>query len=376
MRKRRLVVAEGESCYHVVSRVAGRELLFGAGEKEAMLRMMGRQSRFSGVEVLAWCFMGNHFHLLLRVPDKEKATAGWTEEDYVERLRRIGSERFTRELLADVERWRREGNTEAVGRVAASVAARLFDLSAFMKEFKQRFSVWYNAEHGRVGTLWEERFRSVLVEGGGGLEAGGGPPAGSGVPGSDLPGRALRAVSAYIDLNPLRAGLVSRPEDYRWCSYAAALGGDAQARRGMAAVTGRSRWSLKALAEYRLLLYGEELAQEREGGDSPDGRGTGRRGGVSRAESEAVIAGGGRLSMAAALRYRVRHFTEGAAIGGRAFLEGVFEGNRDWFGPRRKSGARRIRGTGADWQGVMSLRDLKPRESASCGVGPSANLHE
>ena len=237
-RKSRLVFADGESCYHVVSRVAGRELLFGEAEKEAMLRMMKRQSWFSGVDVLAWCFMGNHFHLLLRVPDKRRMTAGWTEDDSIGRLRRIGSEEYTKGILADVKRWRKEGNTTGPRRVAESVEARLFDLSAFMKEFKQRFSVWYNAQHGRVGTLWEERFRSVLVEGGGELGA------------------------------------------------------------------------------------------------------------------------GGKLSMAEALRFRVRHFTEGAAIGGRQFLESVFEGRRAWFGPRRKDGARRIRGTGADWGGVMSLRDL------------------
>jgi hypothetical protein len=40
-------------------------------------------------------------------------------------------------------------------------------------------------------------------------------------------------VAAYIDLNPVRAGLVSEPEAYRWCSYAAAHGGMRLARSGL-----------------------------------------------------------------------------------------------------------------------------------------------
>ena len=46
-------------------------------------------------------------------------------------------------------------------------------------------------------------------------------------------GEAARAVAAYIDLNPMRAGLAKRPEDYRWCSYAAAVGGMRLARAGL-----------------------------------------------------------------------------------------------------------------------------------------------
>jgi hypothetical protein len=77
----------------------------------------------------------------------------------------------------------------------------MYDLSEFMKGVKQRFTQWYNREHGRTGTLWEGRFKSVLVEG----------------------GFAARVVAAYIDLNPVRAGMVSRPEDYRWSSYGVAM---------------------------------------------------------------------------------------------------------------------------------------------------------
>ncbi|MDA8454395.1 transposase [Acidovorax sp. GBBC 3334] len=60
----------------------------------------------------------------------------------------------------------------------------------------------FNQRHGRSGTLWEGRYRSTVLEA----------------------ERYLLACMAYIDLNPVRAGLVAQPEDYPWSSHAHALG--------------------------------------------------------------------------------------------------------------------------------------------------------
>tara|TARA_B100001123_G_C14874701_1_gene853434 strand:- start:28 stop:471 length:444 start_codon:yes stop_codon:yes gene_type:complete len=65
--------------------------------------------------------------------------------------------------------------------------ARMGDVTLFMKELKQCFSIWCNRSYKRYGTLWVERFKSVLIE--------------------DT-AACLRKVAAYIDLNPVRAGLV------------------------------------------------------------------------------------------------------------------------------------------------------------------------
>src|SRR5690606_30232061 len=91
---------------------------------------------------------------------------------------------------------------------------RFCDLSAFVKELKERFSRWFNKHHERRGTLWMERFKSVLVE----------------------DGDALRTMALYIDLNPVRAGLVEDPKDYRWTGYGEASGGSKRARRGLCKV--------------------------------------------------------------------------------------------------------------------------------------------
>src|SRR5690606_24331864 len=79
--------------------------------------------------------------------------------------------------------------------IVARYQSRLGDLSIFLKELKWRFSRWYNQTHDRVGTLWEDRYRSVLVEG---------------------DEHALMTIAAYIELNPVRAGLIDDPKDYRW----------------------------------------------------------------------------------------------------------------------------------------------------------------
>jgi putative transposase len=324
--------------FHVVTRTAGQEILFGDTEKETFHKILFKQLKFSGLRVLAWCFMGNHLHLLLEVPDKEKALAGWTEDDLIKRLAVFKDEMSTRLVLGDVEMFRGNGHAEGVSEIAARVRNRLFDLSVFVKELKQRMTIAYNHAHGRKGTLWEGRFKCTLVH----------------------YGEALRAVAAYIDLNPIRAGLVDKPEDYRWCSYAAAVGGMRLARSGLAeavtAARGLSRkvsWST-AQTSYRQLLFG--IGQEVHGGVTPDGY-VKPKGGFDQREIEAVCAAGGKLSLAAVLRCRVRYFTDGVVLGSKEFVDEFFEQRRAHFGKSRTSGARRMKG--AAWGPLRVLRDLR-----------------
>jgi len=325
-----------------VSRTAGREILFEDAEKETFQKILFKQLKFSGLRVYAWCFMGNHFHLLLEVPHREEALARLSDEDVLAKLSVFAKEKSTRFLLAELEDCRKAGNTVGVARIAERVRARLFDLSMFMKELKLRFTLAYNFSSGRTGTLWEGPFRCVLVE----------------------PGEALRAVAGYIDLNPIRAGLAGRPEDYRWCSYAAAVGGMRLAQTGLksAILFGGEKhlsWA-KAVARYREYLYGvgQEVEGTRDAQEAAQAGGKVKsRGGFSQREIEAVLAAGGRLTMAQALRCRIRYFTAGAVLGSQAFVDRFFESQRGFFGARRQSGGRRMKG--AQWGGLRVLRDLK-----------------
>jgi len=73
---------------------------------------------------------------------------------------------------------------------------KLSNLSEFVREIKVVFTRYYNKSHNRRGYFWGDRFKSVIVEN----------------------GETLINCLAYIDLNPLRAGIVERPENYRWNS--------------------------------------------------------------------------------------------------------------------------------------------------------------
>ena len=329
---------------HVVTRTAGQQILFGDDERERMRKILFKQLKFSGLRALAWCLMGNHLHLLLELPDKERALAGWTEDDFIARLSVFKDEMSTRLTLGDVEMFRRNGHADGVAEIAARVRGRLFDLSVFMKELKQRMTLAYNYGHGRSGTLWEGRFKCTLVEG----------------------GDALRAVAAYIDLNPVRAGLAERPEDYRWCSYAAAMGGMRPARAGLVSAISPEKkvgWA-KAAEKYREYLFG--VGREVKGGTTPDGYVKSKCGFTQR-EIEAVLAAGGKLTLAQALRCRVRYFTDGVVLGSQGFVDKFFESRREAFGDKRQSGGRRMKG--ADWGELRVLRNLKEQVVTTPGTG-------
>jgi hypothetical protein len=160
------------------------------------------------------------------------------------------------------------------------------DVSAFMKLVKQRFSIWYNRNHQRFGTLWAERFKSVLVEG---------------------RHHALRTVSAYIDLNAVRAGLVEDPAAYRFCGYGEAVGGSKPARVSLRRVVGGRDWRAVQSA-YRLLLMGA--------GNRPK---TGAAN-VSEKRNLQTIKQDGVIPVGEALRHRVRYFTQGLVLGSQSFV--------------------------------------------------------
>ncbi|MFT5413651.1 MAG: putative transposase [Verrucomicrobiales bacterium] len=326
---------------HVVTRTAGQEILFGDIEKETFRKILFKQLKFSGLRALAWCFMGNHLHLLMEVPDKEGALDGWTDDDVLAKLSVFSDEFSTRMLLGELEMFRKNGHEKGVAEIAERVRRRLFDLSLFMKELKQRMTLAFNYTHERRGTLWEGRFKCSLIE----------PSA-----------EALRAVAAYIDLNPVRAGLAERPEDYRWCSYAAAVGGMRLARSGLVSAIEfgrRSSWA-KARDAYREYLFGvgTEVEGTRTAQEAAQAQGDVQsKGGFTLREIEAVWAAGGKLSLAEALRCRIRYFTDGVVLGSQEFVDQFFQSRKEQFGSARRSGSRRMKG--AKWGNLRVLRDLK-----------------
>ncbi len=219
MRPNRLKPPEG-GVFHIVSRVVDRAMKFNSQEKEIFTGMMRRAERFSCVESLAYCVMSNHVHILVRVPPEGTEI---DEAELLDRYAALYGEARRRRLERSWERRREKGREESVEREKVALLARMHDVSEFAKTLKQRYSISYNRRHDRKGTLWEERFRSVLAE--------------------DTPS-VLREVAAYIDLNPVRAEIVESPSSYRWSGFGSLASGDPAARQGYLALLGDNQQAL------------------------------------------------------------------------------------------------------------------------------------
>lgn len=329
------------TCFHCLSRVVEGRFALGDSEKDHLLRLVHDHAMFCGLRVLTCCVMSNHFHLLLEVPAPPDRMP-----DAHEVLHRYG----VIAQPADIERARsqlqdlhRRGDEPGLRTYLDRFYRRMWDLSAFMKLLKQRFTQWHNARTGRRGTLWEERYKSVLVE---------------------SRGPALRAMAAYIDLNPVRAQLVNDPAAYRWSGYGLAHQGHVPSIEGVlhvARAAGRPR--LRS-AEKALELYREFLQPCLPAGNPLGAAGASpqtltptppeHRDRILRRLQDRE-----RVSLHDYLQCRVRYFTDGMIVGSREFVESVFKAAPDRFGARRQTGARRMRGL-ADL-GLFTARDLRLR---------------
>ncbi len=332
--------------YHCVSRVVDRRFVFGDEEREHFRMFMRMQENFTGCRVLTYCVMSNHFHVLLEVPPAPEG--GITDGLLLKRLAAFYSDGFVAGVAAELAGARKDGDEALATGIHARFTYRMHDLSEFMKTLLQRFTRWFNRTHERSGTLWEQRYKSVIVE--------------SGV--------AARTMAAYIDLNPVRAGMVSDPADYRWSGYGEAVGGGAKgngkkSREGIVRAcmshkgTGFEAERWKEVSQIYRRAMG--LALGRKSGRAA----VGMPGYATKNEAEMLESGDDEtvlpdLGMAGMLRRRVRYFTDGAVIGSKGFVNDAFAEARWRFTEKRQDGARRMRGSGAAAAGTLwSMRDLR-----------------
>ena len=171
----RLINREEKTAYHLMSRTALDGFPFGDVEKDELVKIIKQFSNLFFVDVFGYCIMSNHFHILCQIYPETY----FSDEEILKRCKAHYGEDLT---LSDEQ--------------LSFYREKLSSLSDYMKEIKQSFSRYYNKLHNRRGTLWGERYKSLIVEN----------------------GETLVNCLAYIDLNPVRAGIVEKPEDYRWCS--------------------------------------------------------------------------------------------------------------------------------------------------------------
>ena len=382
---------ERTGIYHIVARTVWKTFLFKEVEKECLRMIMRKYEAFCGVRILTYCLMSNHFHILLEVPPKQDAERllDAPDEEFLKRLEHIYSEDFVDEMRASFEKSRADaieadklGVTNDEGVPAGELSdlyireiklrytKRMCDLSEYVKAVKQRFTQWYNSENGTKGTLWEGRFKSELVQS----------------------GYAAQTVAAYIDLNPLRAGMVDDPKSYRWCGYAEALAGVKEAQLGLLSVMqgvenvvpnmellGLLSKSWKEVCDqYRMVLAVDGIALEQDvgmkmqqvvvQGEKKSIRKKKSKG-FSREESEKILLAGGKLSRAELLRCKVRYFSDGVVLGSKDFVNSFYkrlkassENSPNYQGEykSREEGARKVKQfKGKEGELLYSMRNLQ-----------------
>jgi len=297
-RERRLKVKGEAAYYHIISRTVGGEYYLGDVEKEKLVSIIQRFSRLFLVEIIGYCIMSNHFHLLV------KMNPGETLSDK-ELLKRVKTD---------------QGVMQGLTHDPELLRTRLSDISEYIRYIKQTFSRWYNRTHHRTGYFWGDRFKSVWIES----------------------GEALLACLAYIDLNPVRAEIVEKPEDYRFSSI------------GLRIQTGNRHHTLswdglpftnrhKALILYRAYLY-------QNGGLTVEGK----RGRIDPEILKAAKESDFQLHAGDLLRYRVRHFSDGLVIGSKGFIQTAYSTFGDTIIRKKSRGAYAV-GTAP---GIYSLRRL------------------
>jgi REP element-mobilizing transposase RayT len=309
-----------------MSRTVNSERCLDDTAREMFRRQLWQIADYCGVEILTYAIMSNHFHVLVRVPLKtEIADAELLRRHRVlypkptpyqtTRIDVIAAQ--LKEGGADADAWRKQQ------------LALMNDVSQFMKLLKQRFSVWFNRTHNRHGTLWSERFKSVLVEG---------------------RGHVMATMAAYIDLNPVRAGIVSDPKDYRFCGYAEAVAGRKTAQAGIIAIVAdeNNRAWRGVQDAYRLHLFGSGVAPR------------GDKAAISPEALEKVVAEGGTLPLATVLCCRVRYFSDGAVLGTRAFVAKHLTVYKRQTGHRKRTAPRPLPAI-TNWGDLVTLRGLRKK---------------
>jgi len=312
----RLINNEETTVYHVMSRTALDSFPLGDIEKDFMLDLLRQYASLYFVEILGFCLMGNHFHILVRMFPEHK----FTDEEIKKRYENFyGDEKIF-----------------AAGWIP-TLREKLSSLSEFVREIKVGFTRYYNKRHHRCGYFWGDRFKSVIVEN----------------------GETLINCLAYIDLNPLRAGLVERPEDYRWNS----LGYHVQTGNKdnfLSFDFGLKEFGVlnaeERLKRYRRYVYeaGALNRPEKMVTPVPSSGATGQAGVIHSKVLAKERENDFELNRVRRFKYRTRYFTDSGIIGSKEFVFENYQRFKGVFMSKREKIPRPVVGL----DGIYSLKRL------------------
>jgi len=182
--------------YHCISRCVRRAFLCGQDahsgncfehRRQWIVERLALLEQVFAIDIAAYAIMSNHYHLVLHINDSQ--AAGWSDAEVIERWLMLFSgpplirRHLSGEALTESERTK-------ITEVVSDWRDRLSDLSWFMRCLNEHIARQANQEDGCTGRFWEGRFKCQAL----------------------LDEQALLTCMAYVDLNPLRAGLADTPE--------------------------------------------------------------------------------------------------------------------------------------------------------------------
>ena len=277
----RLKITELEAWYHIHARVAGHKGEYPLAKPNVMRHLIKTIEHYSGIyfcKVAAFSIPGSHYHLVVKFEEERPVS----REVLREKTRLMYPSKAGQE---EIDRWSDEQWEH--------YRKRLFDVSEYMRNIQSAVARWYNYKFNRRGRFWADRFKSVYLQ----------------------DAQAVLDCILYVELNPVRAGLVERPEEWQGSSiYFRELGKAAWLAPLTEFVDPRTED--EALVEFRQLLYYRGSVPTKEG-----------QAAISQEILEAEIARG--FKVRGMFRKRLGYFVDGLAVGTEEFIRGRIEKLRE-----------------------------------------------
>jgi REP-associated tyrosine transposase len=288
MRGARMKVV-GEGCYyHLMNRISGckGEHPFTDVDKEYGFRLLKNLTEYFLVEVISAAWMGNHFHLVVYAPGPDELPS----TNVIAARHNAYYKSMKKTFKYGGSQMPHINSRNKI--LCHETGLKMIDISCFMRAYQQRFTVVYNQSRDRIGKLWANRFKSVILE----------------------KNHSLEACVLYVELNPVRAGLVESPADYRFTTWGRYCGSGrhmfhdnfVKHLRKDIMIGDISSWTDKDIYAY---FRGEltRIIVAESGADSEE---------IFAAQQQASR----KESMSIRFLRRTRHFSDGAIIGSKLFI--------------------------------------------------------
>ena len=276
---------EGHECwYHVYSKITGDKDSFPLHDESSSRKLIDIIQHFSKgyfCEVAAFCVMGNHYHIVVRFDEPRPLEM----KELGTRAKYFYPSRESQKVL---KRW--------TSRNWRKFERRLFDVSEFMRNVQMAYARWYNATHNRKGRFWADRFKSTILA---------------------TPESVIDCM-LYVELNPVRAQQVSRPEDWKGSSFCLRDMGKDSWLLPLRDILHTDEADDKVLRKYRMRLYYRGAVPTKD-----------RQARIPKEVLDIEECRG--FKQEGVYMKRMRYFTDGLVIGSENNI-------REWIGYLRESG--------------------------------------